>query len=140
MGLFDKLMGGQEIALTAQGGLLLAAISIVAADGDVDDDELAIIRRLDGSGRTDAWDAALRVWKTKSVEGCVAIAASAMNQEQRIMAIANLIDIAMADGTLASAEQKLLETYVQAFGVAESEIEKIVGVIALKNNKSIFRA
>lgn len=41
---------------------------MVAIDGNVDDDELAIIRRLDGIGKTEAWDAALRVWKTRPVE------------------------------------------------------------------------
>ncbi len=79
MGLFDKLIGAREVALTPQGGLLLAAISMVAIDGDVDDDELAIIRRLDGSGATDAWEAAVKVWKTKPVEECVSLAAASMN-------------------------------------------------------------
>ncbi len=42
MGIFDKSMGNREVELTPHGGLLLAAISMVAIDGDVDDDELAI--------------------------------------------------------------------------------------------------
>ncbi len=139
MGLFDKLGGNKEIALTPQAGLLLSAITMVAIDGDVDDDELAIIRRLDGSGNTDAWDSALKAYKLKSMEECISLASSSMNNEQRLAAIANLIDIAMADGVLVGAEQKLLEAYVEAFEVSEAEIETIVNVVSIKNNRSIFQ-
>jgi len=139
MGLFDKLGGSKEISLTPQAGLLLSAITMVAIDGDVDDDELAIIRRLDGSGRTDAWDSAVKAWKMKSVEECIPLAANSMNSEQRLSAMANLIDIAMADGVLADAERQLLEAYVQAFEISQEEIERIVNIVSIKNNKSIFQ-
>lgn len=140
MGLFDKLIGGQEISLSPQGGLLLAAISMVAIDGDVDDDELAIIRRLDGSRSTDNWEAALKAWKTKSLQECISLASSSMNPDQRLIAIANLIDIAMADGVLAGAEKDLLEAYVSSFDVDIAQIENIVNVISIKNNKDAFRS
>lgn len=139
MGLFGKLGGGRDITLSPQGGLLLAAITMVAIDGDVDDDELAIIRRLDGSGQTADWEDAVKAWKIKSIDECVELAASSLNQKQRLIAIANLIDIAMADGVLAGAEEKLLETYVATFGVPTDEIEKIVDVISTKNDKQPFQ-
>ena len=139
MGLFDKLVGNREISLTPQAGLLLSAITMVAIDGDVDDDESAIIRRLDGSGKTDAWDSAVKAYKTNSLEECISIVASSMNTEQRLVATANLIDIAMADGVLAGAEQNLLEAYVEAFEVSKAEIERIVNVVSIKNNKTIFQ-
>jgi hypothetical protein len=44
----------------------------------------------------------------------------------------------MADGILAGAEKGLLESYVSAFDLSESDIGKIVGVISIKNNKSVF--
>ena len=139
MGLFSKLGGNKEISLTPQGGLLLAAITMTAIDGDIDDDEIAIIQRLDGNGRTNDWDSAVKVWKMKPLEECITLASNSMDSEQCLVAIANLIDIAMADGILAGAEQDLLEAYVNAFGVNESDVEKIVDVIAIKNNKDIFK-
>jgi len=139
MGLFDKLTGAKDVALSPQAGLLLAAITMVAIDGDVDDDELAVIRRLDGSNSTVDWEAAVKTWKAKTARECVPIAAAAMNAEQRLVAMANLIDIAMASGGLAGAERDLLEAYVSAFGVSTAEVEKIVAVIAIKNNKELFR-
>lgn len=138
MGLFDKLGGQKEIHITPQGGLLLAAITMVAVDGDVDDDELAVIRRLDGSDSTDAWEAAVKTYKTKSLRECLEIATAAMNTEQRLVAMANLVDIAMAEGGLAGAERELLEAYVTAFGVSEADVSKMVDVIAIKNNKELF--
>lgn len=139
MGLFDRLVGNKQEPLSPQSGLLLSAITMVAADGDVDDDELAIIRRLDGSRTTDDWEAAVKAWKVNSVQDCIGLSAKAMNQEQRTVAIANLIDIAMADGILHGKEKELLEAYVEAFAVNESTVEKIVDVISVKNNKTLFR-
>lgn len=138
MGLFDKLAGARAITLTPQAGLLLAAITMVAADGDVDDDELAIIRRLDGSRTTAAWEAAVKTYRMRPAEECVQLAAVAMNADQRLVAMANLIDIAMADGILAGAEKQLLETYIRAFQIDESDVSKIVDVISIKNNKALF--
>lgn len=138
MGIFDRLTGQKEIALTPQGGLLLAAITMVAIDGDVDDDELAVIRRLDGSGQTVAWDSAVKTYKMKTLAECIGLAANAMNEEQRMVAMANLVDIAMADGMLVGDEKELLEAYVAAFGVDEDDVTRIVDVIAVKNNKTAF--
>ncbi len=138
MGLFDKLLGSKESALTPQAGLLLAAIAMVSIDGDVDDNEFAVIRRLDGSGKTEAWDLAVRVWKAKSIEECVELAAGSMNGEQRLGAIANLIDISMADGALGGSEKRLLEAFVEAFQVDVEAVARIVEVISIKNNRSIF--
>ncbi len=139
MGLFDKLGASKEISLTPQGGLLLAAITMVAIDGDVDDDELAIIRRLDGSGKTTDWESALKVWKSKKIEECIYMAAHSMNTEQQHTAIANLIDIAMADGILVGDEENLLEAYVEAFDVPIDQIKAMINVISIKNDKSIFQ-
>ena len=138
MGLFDKLSGHKEISLSPQAGLLLAAITMVAIHGDVDEDELAVIRRLDGSGTTEALESALKTYRAKSIKECVDLAAAAMSPDQRLVAVANLIDIAMADGGLAGAEKALLEAYVSAFGVRESAVAQIVEVIATKNNKALF--
>ena len=138
MGLFNKLGGGGEISLTPQGGMLLATITMTAIDGDIDDDELAIIRRLDGSGATANWDAAVKTWKANSIDDCVRLSATAMNSDQQLIAMANLIDIAMADGVLDNNERALLEAFVAAFDVNEADVGKIVDVIAIKNNKSAF--
>ncbi len=137
MGMFDKLSEGKEINLSPKGGLLLSAITMIAADGDIDDDEISILQRMD-KRKDGSWDDAFKVWKMNSFEDCISLAASAMNREQRLVAIANLVDIAMADGLLAGKEKKLLEVYLELFELDESAVAKIVDVISIKNNDSIF--
>lgn len=138
MGLFGKLGGNKEIELTPQGGLLVAALTMVGIDGDIDEDEIAIIRRLDGSRATPDWDSALKVYKMKPISECVGIVANTLNEKQQLITIANLVDIAMADGILAGEEEQLLEAYVEAFDVPVGDIENIVNVISIKNDKSPF--
>lgn len=138
MGLFDKLNINKTEPLSPQAGLLLSAITMVASDGSIDDDEISIIQRLDGSEHTANWDSAVKAFERNSIEDCISLACNAMNTQQRITAIANLIDIAMADGVLHGKEKQLLEIYVAAFEVDTSIVEKIVDVVSIKNNKSIF--
>lgn len=139
MGLFERLIGNHDPSLSPQAALLLAALTMVTADGVVDDNELAIIKRLDGSGRTDAWDLAVKTWKAKSAPGCVALVAETLSLEQQEATMANLIDIAMADGVLAGQEQTLLDEYVEAFDVSIKVIESMVDVVSIKNNKGLFQ-
>lgn len=136
--LFSKLSVGSGINLTPQAGLLLAAVTMVAIDGDVDEDEMAIINRLNSGGERADWDAAFKTWKGNDAQNCVRLSAAAMNPDQQLVAMANLIDIAMADGVLGDSERALLEAFVATFDVSEDDIQAIVDVIAIKNNKSAF--
>lgn len=52
--------------------------------------------------------------------------------------MANLVDLAMADGFLAGAEKDLLALYLEQFKMSEAEIKDVVEVVALKNNYSVF--
>ncbi len=54
MGLFDGLTGSREVTLKPKSAILLACDYDGGADGDLDDDELAIIRRIDGTANTSA--------------------------------------------------------------------------------------
>ena len=104
MGLFDALRGQREVVLTPRAAMLLACISMVSADGDIGDDEIAVIRRIDGSASNSDWQKALEAWKRVSGPNeCVNLTAPHLNADQRRFTGANLIDIAMADGLLAGA-------------------------------------
>lgn len=139
MGLFDKLRGNVETQLSPRAAMLLACISMVGADGHIDDDEIAIIYRIDGDQRTDAWDQALRVWdQIRKPADCVALVAPSLDTEQRRFTLANLVDIAMADGFLEGQEKILLEMYLAAFELEESFVESVGDVIGTKNNRSLF--
>jgi uncharacterized tellurite resistance protein B-like protein len=138
MGIFDKLSKKQDLTLSPKAGMLLAAMTMIGIDGHIDDDEISIILRLDGSNKTDAFDQALKVYKMKTIEESVKLATQAMNKEQQLMTIANLIDIAMADGLLVGEEKTLLEIYVEKFDIDESNLSKIIYAISIKNDDSVF--
>lgn len=139
MGLFDKLRGNVETQLSPRAAMLLACISMVGADGHIDDDEIAIIYRIDGDQRTAAWDQALRVWdQIRKPADCVDLVAPSLDTEQRRFTLANLVDIAMADGFLEGQEKILLEMYLATFELEESFVESVGKVIGTKNNRNMF--
>lgn len=139
MSFFDKLRGASETALTPRAAMLLACISMVGADGDIEDDEIAIINRIDGKQVTPAWDQAVRAWKQVAhPQDCIAMVAPMLDEAQRRFTLANLVDIAMADGTLAGAEQRLLEGYLAAFDLDAGFVDALAGIIAIKNDRSPF--
>lgn len=140
MSVFDKLgfSGSTPKSLTPMSSLLLACITMITADGHVDDDELAIVRRLDGDNNTSDWENAKKVWKASSIEECIRVSAAGLSGGQRVAAMANLIEIAMADGILEEHEKALLEAFVDAFEIDDDSLNSIINVIAVKNNRSIF--
>ncbi|MFH1035887.1 MAG: TerB family tellurite resistance protein [Pseudomonadota bacterium] len=137
MGLFDKLTGKKDIALTPKAALALAAMPMISADGSVEDEELATLKRI-VRGDGNAFNQAFLVYKDRPIQECIGLVGAALNPQQRVAALANLLDIAMADGILAGAEQELLTAYVERFQVNEEIIKDLVDVIAVKNDFSIF--
>jgi uncharacterized tellurite resistance protein B-like protein len=137
MGIFDKLLG-KEAKLTPKSAFVLAAMTLIAADGQIDEEEILSLRRL-VKGDMDAIKTAQKVWQANpNLKELLPLIAAALDAKQREVVIANLIDLAMADGTLANAEQELLSLYMQAFQVSEATVKPIINVVALKNNTSIF--
>ena len=137
MGLFDKLTGGGDVKLTSKSALALAAITMIAIDGSVEEEELATLKSI-VRGDENAFDTAFKVYKDRSVEECVTLVNQTLDDKQKAATMANLIDIAMADGMLAGAEKNLLSAYVEVFGLSEELIKDIVNVIAVKNDYSVF--
>lgn len=137
MGLFDSLMGG-EVALTPLAALALSAMTMIGADGSIEDDELAELSKI-VRGNGQAFDAAFKAYKAKSVEDCVSLVAKTLtSKEQRKCAMAIILDIAMADGVLAGAEEKLAARYVKEFQLADDDVRPLIAVIAVKNNRGLF--
>ena len=116
----------------------MATITITAIDGNLDENEVAIINRLDGTTTSDAWDAAIDVWNDLHVDECITLVAATLDARQQRVAIANMVDIAMADGHLEESENVLLSAYTAAFDVSDKDVERIVDVITIKNDKSCF--
>lgn len=137
MGIFDILLG-RKTKLTPKSAFVLAAMSLIAADGEIDEEEILSLRRL-VKGDVEAIKLAQNVWQgNPKLKDLLPRIAKALDSKQREVVMANLIDLAMADGTLAPAENALLNLYVQAFQIKEVRVKEMIAFIALKNNSSVF--
>ncbi|MFT4636608.1 MAG: putative tellurite resistance protein B-like protein [Arenicella sp.] len=126
------------LMLTPKAALLLSTITMAAIDGELDRNEIAIINRLDGFSLSGEWDLAISVWEVSSVEECIILIAQTLSSTQQRVAMANMVDIAMADGSFDKNENVLLRAYANAFDVLDEDVERIVDVITIKNDKSLF--
>lgn len=137
MGLFDKLLG-KETKLTPKSAFVLSAMTLIAADGQIDEEEIFALRRL-VKGDMESIKTAQKVWQANpNLKDLLPLIAAALDVKQKEVTMANLIDLAMADGSLAGTEKELLMLYIQAFGMTEEQVKPIIDVVALKNSTGLL--
>lgn len=137
MGIFDKLTGGKSVQLTPKSALVAAAITVVASDGVLDDQELFDLQKI-VRGDKNAVDTAVKVLQGGKLPEVMDAVAGVLNEKQRLTTMAILLDLAMADGILAGNEQKILQAYMEKFGISEASLKPVIDTIALKNDFSVF--
>lgn len=138
MGLFDKLAGTRVVELNPKSALVLTVLTVIAADGVIDEAELLDLMKI-VRGDKKSIDDATKVLKANSLEGSMDLVTACLNEKQKIATLAILIDVAMADGVLAEAEQQLIQVYINKFGIPEDLLKPIFDTIAIKNDFSIFK-
>lgn len=137
MGIFDKLRGSKSIQLTPKSALVAAALTGIAADGVLDEAELGDLSKI-ARGDKNAVNDAVQVLQSSSISETMDLIVNCLNEKQRMAAMAILLDLAMADGILAGNEQKILQQYMEKFGISETAIKPVIDAIALKNDFSVF--
>ena len=137
MGIFDKLTGSKNAQLTPKSALVISAITVIAADGVLDEQELYDLQKIVRGDKASV-DTAIKVMQGNQLPEILNLVAAALNEKQRLTALAILLDLAMADGILAGNEQKILQMYMEKFGISETAVKPIVDAIALKNDFSVF--
>jgi len=137
MGIFDKLRGSISIQLTPKSALVAAALTVIAADGVLDEAELGDLSKI-ARGDKNAVNDAVQVLQSSSIPETMDLIVNCLNEKQRMAAMAILLDLAMADGILAGNEQKILQQYMEKFGISETAIKPVIDAIALKNDFSVF--
>jgi tellurite resistance protein len=144
MGLFDKLTGGNSDApLNKQEGFAAIMLAVVAADGDISDEEsedfVARLNRMrlftDGSGdqTRSVIEKVFRIKSRGGVEALVEKGAPALTPELRETAFAVAVDMAFADGSIEPAEEKMLEKLQAALGIPDDMASAVVDVMVIKN-------
>ena len=137
MGLFDKLTGSRNVQLAPKSALVLSAITIIAADGEIDEAEMNDLAKIVRGDRK-AVETAVQVMKANQFPGVIDLVANCLDEKQKLTTLAILFDLAMADGVLAGNEQKILQMYVDKFGISEEMLRPIIDTIAIKNNFALF--
>ena len=136
LGIFDKLTG-KPAALTPKSALVVSAITVIAADGAIDEAELNDLAKIVRGDRKSI-DTAMQVMKENPFPGVIDLVAKALDEKQKLATLAILCDIAMSDGVLAGEEKKILQMYMDKFGISEAKLAPIIDAISVKNNFSIF--
>jgi uncharacterized tellurite resistance protein B-like protein len=136
MGIFDKLTG-KTATLTPKSALVLSAITVIAADGVIDEAELNDLAKVVRGDRKSI-DTAMEVLRANKFPGVIDLVAATLDEKQKIATLAILCDLAMADGVLAREEKAVLQMYMNKFAIPEARVQPIIDVIAIKNDFSIF--
>jgi len=136
MGIFDKLTG-KTATLTPKSALVLSAITVIAADGVVDQAELNDLAKIVRGDRKSV-DVAMEVMRANKFPGVIDLVAATLDEKQRLATLAILCDLAMADGILAGEEKVVLQMYMDKFGISEAKLQPVIDAIAIKNDFSIF--
>jgi len=137
MGLFDKLAGTRTVELNPKSALVLTTLTVVAADGVINEAEMLDLAKIVRGDKKSIEDA-MAVLRVNSLEGSMDLVTKCLNEKQKIATLAIVIDVAMADGVLAENEQKLIQMYINKFGVSEDILKPIFDTVAIKNDFSIF--
>ncbi|MGV8088234.1 MAG: TerB family tellurite resistance protein [Methanomicrobiales archaeon] len=137
MGLFDRL-SSTKFELNPKSAMFLAAITMIGVDGVVEDSELSDLHKI-VRGDDANLEVAFKMYKAKEIRECIPLIATSLSEKQKIATICILLDLAMSDGILVGNEEKLMNEYINTFGIKEDIINDIVDVIALKNDPTIFK-
>jgi uncharacterized tellurite resistance protein B-like protein len=136
MGIFDKLTG-KPATLNPKSALVLSAITVIAADGVIDEAEINDLAKIVRGDRKSI-DTAMQVLKATPFPAVIDLVANILDEKQKIATLAILCDLAMSDGVLAGQEKQILQMYMDKFGVSEAKLTPIIEAIAIKNDFSIF--
>ncbi len=136
MGIFDKLTG-KTATLTPKSSLVLSAITVIAADGIIDEAELNELSRIVRGDRKSI-EVAMEVMRANKFPAVIDLIAATLDEKQKLATLAILCDLAMADGVLAGEEKAVLQLYMEKFGITDAKLQPVIDVIAIKNDFSIF--
>lgn len=139
MGLFDAFKSNKE-TMTAQHAFVASLIYMIAADGVVEDEEVA---HLHGAlaqfpNSSELLDWAIKYWKRTRVEDFLNEAASLLSDAQRMTILVNLADSLTSDGDADPNEQALFHAFLSAWDITESRFRPFFEVIAMKNDRTVF--
>lgn len=129
----DDSADGQQISPLL--GLAVILMFIATVDRDIADEEQDFIKRFCDFDEK-FYDKAYDYYQKHSFEET--IEALRLNGQQKMCYLANIIELAMADGVFDSREQKMIRQFSDAAGLTDAEVRSIRDVLLIKNQLSVL--
>ena len=136
MGLFD-VFKSEPIKLTPRLTLAVGLVYMMAADGQIEEEEIGQIQSVVGNDVT-LIQSAIKYVRAVKLDQFLVDAPAAVNDAQKLCLLINVCDLLLSDGRVDPAEQQLFYTMLNAFGVSQDFFKPYFDVILTKNNRSIF--
>lgn len=115
-------------------GLAIILMFIATVDDYIADEEEAFIIKF--CNDDELYNKAYEYYQNNSFEET--LGSLALNEQQKMCYIANIIELAMVDGVFDSREQKMVKRFAQAADLTESQVRTIRDVLLVKNQLSIL--
>lgn len=149
MGLFDMFKGDKGDQMTAHLAFATSLIYMIAADGEVDNEEvgqlLAVLGGEEskgtigvGANNRELLARAQRYARSHSIDQFLAEATPLLSDAQKMCILTNLVDSSLADGQAEPEEQVMFGKFLQSFGISEGRFRPFFEVIVLKNDRAVF--
>jgi tellurite resistance protein len=115
-------------------GLVIVLMFIATVDDDIADEEQKFITRF--CDDDNLYNKAYQYHQNNNFEEI--LAKLALNEQQKMCYLANIIELAMSDGVFDSREQKMIKRFAQAADLDDSQVQTIRDVLLIKNQLSVL--
>jgi len=135
-------MGKENGVIAPRAALLLACITMAAIDGQINDEEINILQRLDDE-IGDEWDQAMEIFdqlnnQKISFKEVANLVCNSLNEQQKASAMVNMVEISVTNGGLVDNKERLLDIYADVFDLDEMFVKKVVDIMLIRNKQDIF--
>jgi len=135
-------MGKENGVIAPRAALLLACITMAAIDGQINDEEINILQRLDDE-IGDEWDQAMEIFdqlnnQKISFKEVANLVCNSLNEQQKASAMVNMVEISVTNGGLVDNKERLLNIYADVFDLDEMFVKKVVDIMLIRNKQDIF--
>lgn len=147
MSFFSNILGTnipQSTALTKEESFTGILLAMVAADGDISDEEAAdfrsvvnkakMIRNVSNADFSRIVDKLFKILKRDGANQLIDLSVENLPSDIHLSTFAIAADLVFSDGTVENEEEQLLDRLKNKLYISDENAQKIVEVIVIKNN------
>ncbi len=149
MSLFNMFKSDKGEAMTAHKAFAIALLYTMAADGEMDAEEVGHLLAVIGGEKSGGTigvgannqallNASMKYVRSHSHEQFLAEATPVLTTAQRLCILMNLVDSALSDGEAEPEEREFFDKAQKAFGITDEQFRPYFEVIMMKNDRAVF--